>query len=172
MALLWAVPSIAQIKSARITASGLTCSMCSKAIFKALEKVPFAENITVDIERSSYTVKFKEGSKVILDDLKKAVADAGFSVAAMEVTASFDNALVFNDAHVQLGGSTFHFLNTERQTLQGDKTFTVVDKNYLPQSQRKKYRQYTKMACFETGVMESCCPKKETASNRVYHVTI
>ena len=172
LALAWCVPAHAQIKSAKLTASGLTCSMCSKAIFKALEKVPFVEHVDADIENSSYTITFKNGQKVILDELKKAVVGAGFSVASMQVTATFDHVDICNDAHISLWGSTFHFLNVPVQSLDGEKTFTIVDKNYLPQSERKKYRRYTKMACFETGVMENCCPKKESASNRIYHVTI
>ena len=170
--MLWSMSSIAQIKSATLSASGLTCSMCSKAIYKALEKVPFVQSVDADIEKSSYTIHFKEGQKVVLDDLKKAVMNAGFSVASLQVTAAFDNAEVANDTHINIGGSVFHFLNVTKQTLQGDKTFTVVDKNFLPASERKKYKQYTKMACFETGVMGACCPDKKSANNRVYHVTI
>lgn len=170
--MLWCAPAIAQIKSASLTASGLTCSMCSKAIFKALEKVPFIKSVDADVEKSSYTITFKEGEQVILDDVKKAVTDAGFSVASMQVTASFENTEVYNDAHVKLGGSTLHFLNVPKQVLNGEKTFTILDKNYLSISARKKYRKYTKMECFETGMMSSCCPGGKSAANRVYHVTI
>ncbi len=172
IALLWSISSMAQIKSATLTASGLTCSMCSKAIYKALEKVPFIQKVDVDVEKSTYSLQFKEGANVLLDDVKKAVQDAGFSVASMQVTASFNNTEVYNDAHINIGGSTFHFLNVPKQVLQGDKTFTVVDKNYLTQSQHKKYKKYTKMACFDTGVMGACCPKDKTNQTRIYHVTI
>jgi hypothetical protein len=37
--MLLSLGSYAQFKSASLQASGLTCSMCSKAVFKALEKV-------------------------------------------------------------------------------------------------------------------------------------
>lgn len=170
--MLWCLPAIAQLKSANLTASGLTCSMCSKSIFKALQKVAFVKSVEADVEKSSYSIAFKEGEKVVIDDLKKAVQDAGFSVASLQVTASFENAEVYNDAHVNVGGSTFHFLNVPKQTLQGDKTFTIVDKNYLTMAERKKYKKFTKMECFETGTMGSCCPNGKGAVNRIYHVTI
>ena len=121
IAMLWCLPAIAQIKSATVTASGLTCSMCSKAIFKALQKVPFIKTVDADVEKSSYTIVFKDGEPIILDDVKKAVQDAGFSVASMQVTALFDNTEVYNDAHVKLGGSTLHFLNVPKQVLDGEK---------------------------------------------------
>jgi len=170
--ILWSVPAISQIRSATLTASGLTCSMCSKAIYKALQKVPFIKSVDADVEKSSYTVQFKEGEKVVPDLIKKAVENAGFSVASMQMTANFTNADVYNDAHVDIAGNTYHFLNVPKQTLQGDKTITIVDKNYLSASAHKKYGKYTKMKCFETGMMESCCPDAQHTSNRIYHVTL
>jgi copper chaperone CopZ len=163
--------SYSQIKSATLTASGLTCSMCSKAIYKALLKVPSIKNVTPDVEKSLFTITFKDAARIELDDVRKAVQDAGFSVASMQVTATFNKTEVYDDAHITIDGSTFHFLHVARQTLQGDKTFTVVDRNYLPLAGYKKYGAYTKMKCFETGYMASCCPKDVT-SKRIYHVTL
>ncbi len=42
------------IKKVSLVASGLTCSMCSKAIFKALTKLDFVEEVKVDIAKSMY----------------------------------------------------------------------------------------------------------------------
>ncbi len=170
--LLLSATAMAQIKSATLTASGLTCSMCSKAIFKSLSKIAFIKNIDVDVEKSTYTLQFKEGEKIILDDVKKAVTDAGFAVADLQVTMTFNNAEVFNDAHVTVDGNTFHFLNVTKQTLQGDKTVRLIDKNYVTSAEHKKYKKFTSMACFETGVMGSCCPGGKGAAKRVYHVTM
>lgn len=166
------MPVSAQIKSADLTASGLTCSMCSKAIYKALSNVPFIGTVTADIEKSSYAITFKPGSKVVLDDVKKAVTDAGFTVAALKVTAAFEKTEVYNDAHIDLGGSTFHFINVPKQTISGDKTFTVVDKNFLPAAGHKKYGKFTTMKCYETGYMGACCPHNVAAKTRIYHVTL
>jgi len=167
----FSLPVFAQMKSATLTAGGLTCSMCSKAIYKALLKVPFIKEVQPDVEASKYVVIFKEHTPVVIDDVKKAVENAGFSVTAMQVTAYFDNVEIYNDAHLNIGGSTLHFLHVDKQRLQGDKTFTIVDKNFISVARHKAYAQYTKMECFETGVMASCCPK-ENSSNRIYHVTM
>ncbi len=170
--LFLSAPAFAQIKSATLTASGLTCSMCSKSIYKAISKIPYIQSVDVDVEKSSYTMQFKANEKVELDDIKKAVQDAGFSVASLEVTASFANEDIFNDAHITLGGSAFHFMNVSKQTLNGDKTFKVIDKNFVPLKEYKKNGKYTKMKCYETGVMGSCCSKNSTEAKRIYHVTI
>lgn len=73
----------AEIKKVTLVASGLTCSMCSKAIFKALTKLDFVEEVKVDIEQSKYILTFKSGKKVEIDQIKSAVADAGFGVQSL-----------------------------------------------------------------------------------------
>ncbi len=171
--LLIAASANAQFKQANLQASGLTCSMCSKAIYKALTAVNFVEKVDSDIKNSSYIISFKQGMTVDFDALKNAVTNAGFSVAQLKVTANFSNAKVQNDAHILVQGKTLHFLNTPSQTLNGDKTFTVVDKNFASAKDHKKYSQFTSMKCYQTGFMENCCTKKEgTTGTRVYHVTI
>ena len=170
--LLWSIPAFSQIKSATLTASGLTCSMCSKAIYKALLKVPSIKSVVPDVEKSSYAIVFKEGTSVVIDDVKKAVTDAGFSVANLQLTIAFNNTEVYNDAHVTSGGIAFHFLNVPKQALNGDRKITVIDKDYLPQNEYRKYAKYTKMKCFETGYMAACCPMDHNAAKRIYHVTL
>ncbi|QEC69907.1 heavy-metal-associated domain-containing protein [Panacibacter ginsenosidivorans] len=162
----------AQITKAKLVASGLTCSMCSKAIYEALQKVNTIENVKANIKESSYNIVFKKDVTVSPDDVKKAVEDAGFSVAKLQVTVSFDNVEIKNDGHVKVGGINLHFLNVQPQTLNGEKVLTVLDKNFESAKDFKKYAGYTTMKCFATGVMESCCSDSGKAGERIYHVTI
>jgi copper chaperone CopZ len=172
LGLLLAISSFAQIKSATLSASGLTCSMCSKAIYKALSKVPSVKSVNPDIEGSKYQIVFKENTAISLDDLKKAVENAGFSVASLKVTANFPPTSIANDTHIEYGGATYHFLNVPAETISGEKTFTVVDKKFLPDADYKRYAKYTTMKCVETGRMAACCTKGGAAGTRVYHVTL
>ena len=71
------------IKKVTLMASGLTCSMCSKAIFKTLTKLDFVEEVKVDIEKSMYILTFKTGKKVEIDQIKLAVTGAGFGVQSL-----------------------------------------------------------------------------------------
>jgi len=172
-AVLFTISTQAQFKQANLQASGLTCSMCSKAIYKALSAVPFVEKVDSDIKNSAYNIIFKNNINIDFDALKNAVTGAGFSVAKLTITANFDNVKVQNDAHVIVQGKTLHFLNVPNQTLSGSKTFTVVDKNFATAKEYKKFGQFTTMKCYQTGTMESCCAKKDGATGtRVYHVTI
>jgi copper chaperone CopZ len=170
--LLYAIGATGQLKRAELTASGLTCSMCSKAIYKALETVPFIEKLEVDIDRSVYSFTFKQGVTIQLDEIKKAVMNAGFTIASLQLSANFHNAVLTNDTHLELGGLNFHFVNVKPGTLDGEHNLKMLDKNFLPAAEHKKYGRFTKMKCYETGSMEPCCPKNHQVNKRVYHVTI
>jgi copper chaperone CopZ len=163
----------AQFSKASLQASGLTCAMCSKAVKTALEKVSFVKEVKVDIKNQEYNLLFSNESNIDFDVLKQAVEDAGFSVASLKVTTNFEQLKLQKDAHVQLNGSTFHFLNANDQTLNGEKVMTIVDKNFLTAKEFKKISATTKMKCLQSGKAESCCTEKGIAEQtRIYHVTI
>ncbi len=169
---LFAISSTAQIKNATLTASGLTCSMCSKAIYKALQKVNSIEAIQANIKQSSYDIQFKKDVAVDLDMLRKAVEGAGFTVAKLEITISFSNMNIHNDTMINSNGANLHFLNVNAQTLNGDKILTVVDEHFISQKDHQKFAKYTNMKCFETGISSDCCNKNINTGERIYHVTI
>jgi|SRR6218665_14749 len=163
----------AQFTKATLQATGLTCAMCSNAINKALQAVPFVASVKSDIKNSAFNIVFKENQKVDIDAIRKAVEDAGFSIGGLKMTGTFDHVAIGNDKHVDIADETFHFLDTRSSSLDGEQTLTVVDKNFVPSKQFRKFSASTKMACIQTGKAASCCVKdgvKEDA--RVYHVTI
>lgn len=163
----------AQITKVSLQASGLTCSMCSKAVKSALEEVAFVEKVQVDIKNQQYNMTFKQGQEVELDALAKAVEDAGFSVASLKVTADVKDLAVAKDEHVQIGNHYFHFLNAKQAQLNGSTTFTIVDKSFVPEKDHKKWSSASTMECVKTGRAESCCKSDGVAAEaRVYHAVI
>ena len=173
IASLLLVQAKAQFKQATLQASGLTCAMCSNAIYKALQKLPFAEKVQSNIKESSFTITFKQGQAVDFDAIRKSVEDAGFSMANLKVKANFDGVAVSNDAHLVMNGKNLHFLDVKQQTLKGEQTLQVVDKKFVADKVYKKYAALTKMDCVKSGMMQSCCIKEAKGTGtRIYHVTI
>lgn len=165
--------SEAQVTKVSLQASGLTCSMCSKAVMKALEDVSFVDKVNVDIKNQQYNLSFKEKATVDFDALKKAVEDAGFSVASLSVTANVTDTKFERDTHIQIGNQYFHFLNAKNQQVNGIVVFTIVDKHFLPDKQFKKYSATTKMDCVQTGRAGKCCAADNIGEQeRVYHAII
>ncbi|HMI77258.1 MAG TPA: heavy-metal-associated domain-containing protein [Ferruginibacter sp.] len=173
MLVLFSFTSVAQVKSVSIQASGLTCSMCSNAINKAIKSLDFVDKVDANIKNSSFDVSFKPGSNIDFDKLKKKVEDAGFFVARFTASVNFDKVAIVNDDHVVIGSTVFHFLNVKDQTLSGDKTIRLLDKGFVTAKEYKKNSIYTKMECYKTGVAGACCAKDNLpAGKRIFHVTI
>jgi len=171
VAIVMAVQLNAQFTKATLQATGLTCAMCSRAINKALEAKPFIQSVKSDIKNSSFDIVFKENADVDIDEIRKAVEDAGFAIGSLKLTGTFNAIKIGNDAHVQIGDRHFHFLNASNQVLSGEQTITIVDKDYLTAKQFKKISESTKMKCLVSGKAASCCPGVATGT-RIYHVTI
>jgi len=163
----------AQITGATLQASGLTCSMCSKAVNKALTKVPFVEKVDVDLKNQEYNLTFKKDALVDFDALSKAVEDAGFSVSSLKVTADLTGTKVTKDEHLKIGNQYFHFLNATDQTLNGSTTFSLVDKHFVSAKVAKKWSGASKMECVQTGKAAKCCEADGMANGtRIYHAVI
>ncbi len=163
----------AQFKAAMLQASGLTCAMCTKAINNSLDKLSFVQSVQPDIKNSAFKIAFKPGAPVNIDQLRKAVQDAGFSISTLKLTGVFSNVTVKNDEHTLINGNTFHFLNISNQILSGTKEITIVDKNFLSSKEFRRYSAATQMSCIQTGKAASCCKKDGIAENvRIYHATI
>lgn len=171
--ILTAFFSQAQVTGASLQASGLTCAMCAKSVYKNLESLPFMDSINTNLETSTFELSFKEGMEMDADQIRKKVEDAGFSVASLRINVSFTGQQVKNDQHITVDGKVYHFLNIKDQVLSGDKSLLLVDKTFLSAKDFKKYASSTKMACFKTGVAGTCCTKEGISENtRIYHVTI
>ena len=167
------ITSFSQVNKIQIQAAGLTCSMCSKAIYTALGDIDFVKEVKSDIKTSSFIITLKNSNKYNFDKLQKAVDDAGFSVAKYTVTYNFNNIKIENDTHYKNNGNTFHFMNVKPQVLNGEVNINIIDKGYVTAKDYKANSKYTKMKCYETGVMEACCSKNSNkTSERIFHVTL
>lgn len=170
---LFGLNANAQFSKASLQASGLTCALCTKAINNSLVQLAFIKSVKPDIKTSSFLIEFKEGAEIDIDALRKGVEDAGFSVAKLQLTGNFDQLAVAQDEHATINGKTFHFLSVKKQTLSGEQVLTLVDKNFIPAKEFKKYSKSSSMSCVQTGKAGDCCQKEGlSADSRIYHVTI
>jgi copper chaperone CopZ len=156
--LLFVVSATAQFQKAELQASGLTCSMCSNAINKALRTLNFVDTIETDLEKNLFTVSFKESKQVDFDEIRKKVENAGFSVANFWVYTSFDNQQLKANEPVSLGGLNLQFVNVKDQLLNGEYRVKIIEKNFTLPKEQKKW----------AGKLAS----NAAAGHRVYYVTI
>jgi copper chaperone CopZ len=171
--LVLSISSQAQVTKVFLQASGLTCSMCSRAIYKSLKTLDFVDSVEANIKNSTFDVKIRPGSVADFDQVKLMVEDAGFSVTSFAAVVKFDNVKAQPDEHVVVDGRSLHFVNVNQQVLNGSKTIRVLDNGFVSSKEFKRNKAFTKMKCYETGVAGDCCTKGGLpAGSRIYHVTM
>lgn len=127
-----------RITKVSLQASGLTCSMCNKSIYKALTTLDFIDHVDANVETATFDITFKPGAPVDFDRLKRKVEDAGFFVSRFVATASFENLAVNNNIRVQVGDQLLHFVGLKSQTLSGTVRLRVLNKGYVSSKEYKK----------------------------------
>ncbi|MBA3674198.1 MAG: heavy-metal-associated domain-containing protein [Chitinophagaceae bacterium] len=150
------VAANSQVTKVSLQASGLTCSMCSNAIYKALKSLDFVDKIDANIKTSTFEISFKPNSKVDFEKLKKKVEDAGFFVARFTATMYFNNVKIKSNDVISVGDKTLQFVNVKEQNLSGAKTIRIIDKGFVSSKEYKKN---------SVGAAVS-------KNGKIYHVTI
>lgn len=139
VAIALSIATKAQVSKVSLQASGLTCSMCSNAINKALKTLDFVDKVDANIKTYTFEVTFKPNSNVDFDKIKSKVEKAGFSVSSFVATIHFDNVQVRNNQPVTIEDKTFLFVNVKDQLLNGQKQIKVLDKGFVSQKENKTY---------------------------------
>ena len=131
LAMVITLTSNAQITKVSLRASGLTCSMCSNSINKALKTIDYVKAVDSDLKTYTFDVVFKPGAAVDLDRIKTKVENAGFTVSALVATVNFANAKVTDNQSVKIEEKTFYIENTKVQSLDGIRQVKILDKGFV-----------------------------------------
>lgn len=146
-----------------LQASGLTCSMCSNAINKALRSLDFVEKVDANIKNSSFDIRFKKGAAVDFDKMKEKVEGAGFSVARFMVTLNFAALKTLDDQCVFIGNTGYRFVNLKERFLDGQKTIRIMDKGFITLKEYKKN---------PAGYSGKCYDRIGSPTTKLYHVIL
>lgn len=149
----------AQFTLAEIGVNGLTCSQCSRSVEMSLLKLDFIKDVQMNLENTVGKITFKKGAEVSLKKIAKAVTGAGFSVGYFRIAYSFNNQDVGSGVSLVNASGEFCFVNTEIKKLHGEVLLTVVNKEFMPKLEYKRWKEAIKKSCAES--------KKET-----YYVTL
>jgi len=128
----------AQFTKAELQISGLTCALCAKATQNTLKDLPFITEVKPDFMRNVFVITFKNDATVNLDQISKAVHDAGFFISFLKTTVNFDKLKVIGN-RFSYGPDTYQVINGADKPLNGETVLTVVDKGFAPRYVTKKY---------------------------------
>ena len=133
-----------QIMRAELTATGLTCSMCSKATYNQLISISEVEKVETDLNNTAFIIHFKSNTPVTINNLKKKVEDAGFAVGELIVLFKLDNQVAENNTSFVIDNNTYTFMETKSSTLNGEVKLKIMDKGYVVDKEFKKLSNMTK----------------------------
>jgi copper chaperone CopZ len=148
-----------QIIRAELTATGLTCSMCSKATYKQLTSIPEVENVEPDLNNTAFILFFKSGSAVNISNIKEKVEEAGFAVGELLVVFNFKNQQAENNKTFTLDNTTYTFMDTKSGNLTGEVKLKILDKGFVVEKEYKKLSKLIKQY-----------PSYATLSKNSYHI--
>jgi copper chaperone CopZ len=138
IAIAFSLAANAQVTKVSLQASGLTCSMCSNSINKALKTLDFVLKVDADIKTYTFEILFKPNSTVDFDLIKRKVENAGFTVTSFVATILFNNVQVINSQPVTIEDKTFLFVNMKEQSLDGLKKVKILDKGFVSSREYKR----------------------------------
>jgi copper chaperone CopZ len=149
----------AQIIKAELTATGLTCSMCSKATYKQLTSIPEVEKVEPDLNNTAFILFFKNGSSVNVSNIKDKVEEAGFAVGELLVVFNFKNQQAENNKTFTVDNIVYTFMDTKSVNLEGEVKVKILDKGYVVEKEYKKLSKMIKQY-----------PSYATLSKNSYHI--
>ena len=143
--LLTATNSYSQISKAEITATGLTCSMCSNAINKQLKSMTEIDSVSTDLNTNTFTVHFADNNTLTPKVLKDAVEKAGFFVGTMILTAEFAPAIIEDTTAIKVNGDSYIFIDAKHPVSNTAAKYKILDKGFVTQKEYKKLvKSYSK----------------------------
>lgn len=126
----------AQFKSSSMRIDGLTCSMCSNSVEKLIRNLSFVKNVTMNLNLNVADIDFKEGEKVDISKLAKAVKDAGYSVGYLDAVFDFKQQSVSNGYVLMFEGNGYRFVGIDDQVLNGPVKIRFLGKEF---QEKKNY---------------------------------
>ena len=131
------VSANSQVSKVSLQASGLTCSMCSNAINKALKTLDFINKVDANVKNYTFEISFKPNSEVNFDRIKKKVEDAGFFVSSFTADIYFNNILIKESQPVKFDSYSLLFIDQKEQWLSGIKQVKILDKGFVSSKEYK-----------------------------------
>lgn len=118
----------AQIKRIEIKATGLTCSLCSNAIYKQLNTISEIDSICIDLNSTTFQITLKDNTNLNPEIFREKIEKAGFFIGYMEIISTLK---LLDNPSYQLIDS---LPNTEVKFMR----FQILNKGY---TSKKEYTQ-------------------------------
>ncbi|HVD98245.1 MAG TPA: heavy metal-associated domain-containing protein [Cytophagaceae bacterium] len=161
LSLLIVLPAEAQYQRVIVGVDGFTCSMCGMSVENALRRLPFVEDVQMDLNSNTATIYFRKNTEISIRKIADEVYGSGFSVRSIEADYAFQDLTVHDFSSYQVGKDEFHFLKVGEHTINGVATIIFLNKRLISRKEYSHWEEWIKQDVKKNG-------KKEN----VYYVTL
>jgi copper chaperone CopZ len=135
-------PANGGILWADVGVNGLTCSMCSRSVEMSIRKLDFVDRVEMNLEHTEGRVYFKPSALINLDQVAKAVVNAGFSVRFLEIGFDFSKTRVEGDGTFEFQGQQYKWLDFPGSVdAVGQVELKLVDEHFLSKKEGAEWKK-------------------------------
>ena len=87
LSLAVAAPASAELRQVRLSAPGMDCASCARAMSNAVKKIDGVESVEVLAEKSSFEIRLRADNRVTLERIRREMRAFGFQTTDAEITA-------------------------------------------------------------------------------------
>jgi copper chaperone CopZ len=135
-----ATQSWAGLKWIDVGVNGLTCSMCTRSVEMSLRRLDFVDSVVMSLETTEGRIFFKPNTPVNLNQLAKAVTNAGFSVRFLKLQITFDDIPLNSDGSFVFQGQPYQWLDF-KDKVKGAVALKLVDESFLPKKESTEWKK-------------------------------
>lgn len=114
--------------------------MCSRSVEMSLLRLDFVDRVVMSLETTEGRVFFKPDMPVDLNEVARAVVNAGFSVRFVRLQLTFEDIPVASDGSFTFQGQTFQWLDFEK-TADDSFALKLIGENFLPKKEFAEWRK-------------------------------
>jgi copper chaperone CopZ len=126
----------------KIGIDGLTCSACSKSVEMSLRKLPFVEDVKMDLEQTEAKIYVKKDSKIDFISFSNAVKNAGFSIRFLKAELTEPISVIAPNSCFELEGN---IVSTSSSLL--SKYIQILGEEFLTKKEWKNYKKALFTTC-------------------------
>ena len=138
----------AQYSEAYIKITAPIGSPIAKNTVVNFKKLKFVKNVQFDLDNNDCKIYFVTNEKPEMDELVKAVTQAGASVGYLKAVCNFNNPTLSVDNCFTYQNDTYQIYNYDKnKKLNGELTVTFIGNGYQPKAEWTKLAKSAGKAC-------------------------
>lgn len=133
--------TFAGIRWIDVGVNGLTCSLCTRSVEMSIRRVDFVDTVMMSLETTEGRIYVKPNVPVNLEEISKAVVNAGFSVRFITIKLGLDDVEVNDDGSFAWQSQLFKWIDYQGRSGKNEVVLQLIDDGFLPKKEASKFKK-------------------------------